>query len=229
MRYPILFFLSVLILAYSCKKDDPKPPASNPNLVEDNYFLAVDDTISLGMFVGDNDYKFDFGDSAGWDGQWTSHHFSKRGTYKLRVSIAGDPEHKVVDSSTILVGDRYVTKIKLVDPALLVKKNGDPWDNDGSGPDFYIAIQSGSKSYATEPVNDITNAMMPVEWEIPGALMLTKDKWTWSIREVVESSTYQPVVGWQFPGSGYKLDGTVYTWRLDYQKKTAVEVYWEIR
>jgi hypothetical protein len=127
------------------------------------------------------------------------------------------------------VGDRFVTRIKLLDPDLLVKKNGDPWDSDGSGPDFYFNISSGAGSYATKPINNVTTAMLPVEWKIDGGWPLTKDKWTWSLRDVVEGSTYQPIGSWQFKGAGYTMDGTLSPFKLAYVKSTSVEIYWEIR
>jgi hypothetical protein len=76
MKYLILFIPAALVFTSACKKDHTEPPPSSGfNFLEDSYFVAAEDTISLGFVVGAGNLAYDFNDSAGWNGQWSSHHF----------------------------------------------------------------------------------------------------------------------------------------------------------
>jgi PKD repeat protein len=93
-------------------------------------------------------YQWDFGDgSTGSTDIAPTHTYTESGEFIVSLIAFTEDDQKSTETRVINIGKRYLTGMYLTNINLL-DANGNPWDNDGTGPD--VLMQIGPSDFETE-------------------------------------------------------------------------------
>jgi len=137
----VTVFMAVSALLYfSCDKTDPLP-ISKADFKVTTIAPEVDEPIQFeNLSLNASSFAWDYG-----DGNFDSlvidpvHTYSEPGSYTVKMTAYTDDGQKSESLQDIDVGERYLTAMFLVN-INMVDENGEPWDDDGSGPDVLFQL-----------------------------------------------------------------------------------------
>lgn len=128
------------VLYFSCDKTDPLP-ISKADFKVTTIAPEVDEPIQFeNLSLNASSFAWDYG-----DGNVDSlvidpmHTYTEPGSYTVKMTAYTEDGQKSESLQDIDVGERYLTAMFLVN-INMVDENGDPWDDDGSGPDVLFQL-----------------------------------------------------------------------------------------
>ena len=164
-----LLLLSVFtLLLYSCKKEEPKPDAPTVDFTYSgaNTFAPASVTFTSNV-TGGNTYHWDFGDNATSTDANPTHTYTDGGVYTVTLKVTGEGG-TTQTQKTINIDDKptqaIITRITLNNMISVNPTTGQPWDDDGTGPDLFVRIaDANSNIYLTSNIiNNVTQ--LPINW-----------------------------------------------------------------
>jgi PKD domain len=153
----IIIALAISIIG-SCKKDNSEPPAPFIGIVINNPIKTQPDTVNFtATSTIPSTYTWNFGDGAAEVNGETVTHIFDIGYYYVTLSAVTDANR----SASIFKGvntSKYrravINNIKLFQVPL-TRSDGSPWETDGTKPDVYCEVSTGTRTGTTAT---ITNA-----------------------------------------------------------------------
>jgi len=164
----LLLFSVFTLLLYSCKKEEPKPDAPTVDFTYSgaNTFAPAQVTFTSNVTGGDT-YHWDFGDNATSTDANPIHTYTDGGVYTVTLKVTGEGG-TTQSQKTINIDDKptqaIITRITLNNMISVNPTTGQPWDDDGTGPDLFVRIaDANSNIYLTSNIiNNVTQ--LPINW-----------------------------------------------------------------
>jgi len=149
--------LLLVVLFFSCDKTDPLP-ISKADFSISTIAPEIDipvkfDNLSFNSAI----YKWDFGDGT-FDSLTVSpeHTYTDPGSYTVKLTAYTEDGQTSEAINDVDVGRRYLTGMFLMN-INMNDENGDPWDDDGSGPDVLYLL--GPVDQSNEDVGFLADSL----------------------------------------------------------------------
>ena len=178
-----LLFISVFtLLLYSCKKEEPKPDAPTVDFTYSGaYTFAPAQVTFTSNVTGGDTYHWDFGDNATSTDANPTHTYTDGGVYTVTLKVTGEGGTTQAQK-TINIDDKptqaIITRITLNNMININPTTGQPWDDDGTGPDVFCFIVDSNNSnniyYTGSLIQDVTQ--MPLVWTSNGNPTIPADR-----------------------------------------------------
>ena len=136
------------IYLVSCTEKDPFPLSSASFAI-----TTVSPEIHLpikfeNLSTNASTYKWDFGDGSESSTEIAPiHTYEESGDFIVSLTAFTEDDQESTETRVIKVGERYLTGMFLIN-INMKDSNGNPWDNDGSGPD--VLMQLGPVDFESE-------------------------------------------------------------------------------
>lgn len=167
-----LFSLVLATLLFGCKDDDPLPaPIAGWETLPNANRLEIGKPIKfVNLSTNADSFLWDFGDGNTSTGIAPSHTYSESGSYTVKLTATTVDNQTSEEVKVIEVRKRVLVGFTLANISF-VDANGEPWDDDGTGPDitFVLGPQSDvnlERTIWTDTIPDVTPAMLPLDWEL---------------------------------------------------------------
>ena len=137
-KYNLILLL--IILFFSCDKTDPLP-VSKAAFKITSIAPEVDVPVQFeNLSLNASSYAWDFGDGT-FDSLTIDpeHIYEDPGSYRVKMTAYTEDGQKSEALDDVDVGQRYLTGMFLIN-INMNDENGDPWDDDGSGPDVFYQL-----------------------------------------------------------------------------------------
>lgn len=183
MKKLALLMSTIVLLAFitSCGDDEPTGPTPTVDFEIDKPFAEVDDEITFTNNTVDGaSFSWDFGDGESSSLENPTHEYDEVGEYTVTLTATGSGGIESTSTETIIVGARFVTGFDIL---TITPENpdGNPWDEDGSAPDFvflFRRISDGADFIFSLPENFIGLDELPASIGVDGGTVeLTNEDW----------------------------------------------------
>lgn len=174
--------LASLVFIYSCSEKNPLP-ISQANFKITTVAPEVDVPIQFeNLSLNTSIYAWDFGD--GTTDSLTidpSHTYESPGDYLVKLTAYTEDGQKSEAIEEVSVGERYLTGMYLINIDM-VDEEGNPWDDDGSGPDVlyqlgptdattlddlvYVLLDSLNVGQLQTPIGITTENLVPEDYKL---------------------------------------------------------------
>ncbi|MBO3698631.1 PKD domain-containing protein [Roseivirga sp. E12] len=178
---PILILLTIIVFN-SCSGDDPTVVKPITSFQQDRFFIEVGETVTFtNTSENGQTYFWDFGDNTTSNEENPDHVYEELGEFVVRLTVTSSTGERIATTSSVLVGNRWALAIR-VDTINFMDSNGDPWDDDDTGPDlligFYEAINPNTNSFLNFG-NDYVESDFPAGGRLPPEfqVMFTDQDW----------------------------------------------------
>ncbi|MGD1844814.1 MAG: PKD domain-containing protein [Salibacteraceae bacterium] len=177
-------------------------------------------------------YRWDFGDGGTSEQPTPIHDYARKGTYTVTLRAFSENGNKSDEvSQTILIGEKYLTRIEVVNVSL-TNENGGFWDPDTSGPDlaFYFGPDSLPPNVfaSADTVADVDSASFPVAWDFSSQnIQLADSFWFFQLHDINTVGISDLMGSWKVIPKPKVDNPFVLTNPLN--AATEVRVYYEIR
>lgn len=181
-KYIHLYLIVVVLFITSCDSTDPLP-ISTANFKVTTIAPEVDLPVQFeNLSLKAASYAWDFGD--GTTDSLTidpSHTYDDPGSYMVTLSAYTDDGQKSESMQEVNVGKRYLTGMYIANISM-VDENGNPWDDDGSGPDVlfqlgptdaqslddlsFVYIDSLNVGFFQTPIGITVDDLVPADYEL---------------------------------------------------------------
>lgn len=139
MRYTISFVcLLFLAMLSSCSGDDTPVIKPITSFEQDRLFIEPGEAVTF-TNTSENGatYFWDFGDNTTSSEENPVHEYQETGEYIIRLTVTSSTGERIATTSSVLVGNRWALGIR-VESINFLDPDGNPWDEDDSGPDLLI-------------------------------------------------------------------------------------------
>lgn len=182
-KLPKLFALAAIILIYSCSGDDTPAVVPTPGFNQDRLFIEPGETVTFTNTSTDGQsFSWNFGDNSTVStDENPTHTFNSVGNFTITLSVTSSTGDVATTTSSVTVGNRYAVALAVTE-VLFVNGNGEPWDQDGSGPEilfgFFPAGQAEFDPFILG--DDLTADDLPIAGGIDVSLQVpfTNADWT---------------------------------------------------
>lgn len=165
---PFAIVSLVVVSISSCKKDNSEPATPFIGITVENKFKTQPDTVK---FIANStipcSYSWNFGDGSSDETGETVTHIFDIGYYYVTLTATSDANK----TASVLKGvntSKYkravINNVKFSQLPLL-KPDGSPWDSDGTRPDVFCEISTGTRKGTTATVEN-------ADWSSGGGLSL---------------------------------------------------------
>jgi len=164
------FILGLLVIfLFSCDKKDPLPISKvgfeviNKDKLE--RFVAVK---FVNLSTNASIYKWDFGDGT-FDSLGISpeHIYTEEGSYDITLTATTEDGQQTTETMSIDIKTRVLTAFSVANISF-VDEDGNPWDDDGTGPDLVFAFGEQTAELdewiITDTIVNVTPAHFPISW-----------------------------------------------------------------
>ncbi len=164
--------LFIIVLIFSCDKTDPLPISKagfeiiNESKLEKNIPVKF-----VNLSTNSATFKWDFGDGTSDSTNISPEHtYTEDGNFDVTLSATTEDgqistETQSLDIKTRVLVAFTVANISFVDP------DGNPWDDDGTGPDLVFIFGAQSADIEdfifTDTTHNLTPADLPLDWTFP--------------------------------------------------------------
>ncbi len=169
----LVLTIGVVIFISSCNETDPLPISkAGFEVIDENKLEKFVPVKFVNLSTNYATFRWDFGDGT-FDSLNISpeHTYLDDGIYDVSLIATTEDGQESTEIQSVDIKKRVlvaftVTNISFVD------ENGEPWDDDGTGPDlvFIFGAQSDedfSDYIFTDTVYNLTPADLPLDWEFP--------------------------------------------------------------
>ena len=181
---PKYLALILLALIYSCSSDDDTPGiVPVPNFTQNRLIIEPGEAVTFTNTSTDGqNYSWDFGDnSTSSTSENPTHTFNTVGTFTVTLTVTSNTGDAAASTSTVTVGNRFAVGLEISQIQVL-DDNGDPWDDDGSGPELLLGFfPTGQEEFETFILGqDLNSGDLPVGGSLDASsqVMLTNADWT---------------------------------------------------
>ncbi len=138
-RYILLIIFATVILT-SCKKDEPLPD-SLAGFEVSTSAPEIDLPVKFNnLSLNAARYEWDFGDGSSISQEISpSHTYAESDTYLVSLTSYNEDGKTSTEAKEVYIGQRYLTYFSILNINDL-DSLGNPWDQDGSGPDVYCIL-----------------------------------------------------------------------------------------
>lgn len=173
-----LLYLNIfLFVISSCRQDDTLCPPNHITPIQANYFKSGIDENKPGIGqsvyfsipkLHNARYFWDFGDGDVSTRRNPRKIFTEKGNYivKLRIEQASSDcfDARTIDIQRPLdIGSGLFIKTIRINNINFSKANGQPWDNDESGPDIFLKL---GNVFTSPVVENFSIKNLPYEWDL---------------------------------------------------------------
>lgn len=134
------FCIVLSILVVGCSQSDT--PAIKPitSFEQNRFFIEPGETVTFTNTSNNAvSYSWDFGDNTLSSRENPVHAYQELGEYVIRLTATSSTGERVATTSSVFVGNRWALGIR-VETINFLDSNGDPWDDDDTGPDLLIGF-----------------------------------------------------------------------------------------
>ncbi|MCG8306204.1 MAG: PKD domain-containing protein [Cytophagales bacterium] len=162
-----LLFASLLYFA--CDKTDPLPESKAGFEVQNADELERNIPVQfINQSTNAATFKWDFGDgNADSLNISPTHVYEQEGTYDVTLTAITQDGQTSTETKTIEIRKRVLVAFSVVNISF-VDQDGNPWDDDGTGPDLIFVFGAQSADIEdlifTDTTKNLTPADLPLEW-----------------------------------------------------------------
>jgi PKD repeat protein len=168
---PLLLLASVVLVS-ACKEDDPLPaPIAGWETMPSANRLEVGKPIRfVNLSTNADSYLWDFGDGNTSTEIAPSHTFDESGSFTVKLTATTKDNQTSEEVKVVEVKKRALVAFTIANISF-VNPDGEPWDDDGSGPDITFVFGPSSdvnfeRTIWTDTIPDVTPGMLPLDWEL---------------------------------------------------------------
>lgn len=166
----LVLMMAVVIFITSCSETDPLPlsvagfDVSNKNKLEK--YVPVD---FINQSINTATFKWDFGDGTFDSLNFSPQHtYDEEGSYDVTLTAITEDGQTSMETQSVDIKTRVLVAFSVTNISF-VNENGEPWDDDGTGPDliFIFGAQSADIEdiIITDTTKNLTPADFPLDWE----------------------------------------------------------------
>lgn len=139
-RIPITLSVIISLIAFSCTEKDPFPLANASFIVSSNAPERYHEVKFENLSTNAISYEWDFGDGSEMSKEIApTHTYEDSGDFIVSLKAYTEDDQVSTETQVIEVGERFLTGMYIINinPK---DSEGNPWDNDGSGPDVLMQL-----------------------------------------------------------------------------------------
>lgn len=167
----------------ACGDDEPSGPTPVVEFTQDRNFSEPGGAVTFTNTSTDAvEYFWEFGDGGISTDENPTHTYLETGNYTITLQARGSGGIESSTTSTIVVGSRFVTAIDFIKIGN-TDADGNPWDDDGTGPDLIFWIDETSNN--TNPrfftvIEDLEQTDLTIRgtFDPEGQFALTNQDWS---------------------------------------------------
>jgi hypothetical protein len=189
----------IVIFASSCNETDPLPISkAGFEVIDQNKLERFIPVRFVNLSTNAATFRWDFGDGT-FDSLNISpeHIFEEEGTYDVSLIATTQDGQESTEIQSVDIKTRVLVAFTIANVSF-VNQDGEPWDDDGTGPDlvFLFGAQSADfESYiVTDTAKNLTPADFPLEWEFQegSGMELTNETYDLALLDADPEKTVDP-------------------------------------
>jgi len=179
-----LLILTIILTVYSCKEDEKPAVIPTTTFTHDRTFIETNEDITFTNNSSDAvSYSWDFGDnSSPSTSENPVHTYTTTGNFLITLTGTSETGDETISTSTVTVGNRWTVGLG-IEFIPFTDLNGDPWDDDDTGPDLFFGFAKATaqsfRPYTVTDGLDLVASDFPFGGTIPPANqeILTNEDW----------------------------------------------------
>lgn len=166
----LVLTIGVVIFISSCNETDPLPISkAGFEVIDQNKLEKFVPVKFVNLSTNSATFRWDFGDGT-FDSLNISpeHTYLDEGTYDVSLIATTEDGQESTEIQSVDIKKRVLVAFSVTNISF-VDENGEPWDDDGTGPDlvFIFGAQSADLDdyIFTDTAKNLTPADLPLDWE----------------------------------------------------------------
>lgn len=166
----LVLTIGVVIFISSCNETDPLPISkAGFEVIDQNKLEKFVPVKFVNLSTNSATFRWDFGDGT-FDSLNISpeHTYLDEGTYDVSLIATTEDGQESTEIQSVDIKKRVLVAFSVTNISF-VDENGEPWDEDGTGPDlvFIFGAQSADLDdyIFTDTAKNLTPADLPLDWE----------------------------------------------------------------
>ena len=173
-----------LIFLYACGGGDDDQPQIIPTAAfsQDRQVIEANEVVSFTNSSSDAvSFLWNFGDNSTSANENPTHAYATTGNYTVTLTVTSSSGNEAMVTSSVTVGNRWVTEVA-IEAISFTNTNGEPWDDDGSGPELLFGFfPVGAQTFSTFVLGEnLTESDLPFGGPINAQdqIMFTNQDWS---------------------------------------------------
>ncbi|MFY0591196.1 PKD domain-containing protein [Roseivirga sp.] len=176
--------LTLIALVFSCKDDEAPAVIPTTLFTQDRDFIESNEDITFSNNSTDAvSYSWNFGDNSALSTDENPvHTYTSTGDFTVTLTATSETGDQSTSTRSVTVGERWVVALG-INAIPFTDQNGDPWDEDNSGPDLLFGFAKADAEtflpYNITDGLDIQPSDIPTGGTLPPANqeVLTDEDW----------------------------------------------------
>ena len=169
----VAFLLGTTLFMVSCSKDNPLPISKAGFEVQNASQLEKSVPVKfINLSTNAASFAWDFGDGTKDSTSIApSHVYQDAGTYDVTLRAITQDGQESTETKSVVIKTRVLVAFSVTNISF-INEEGNPWDDDDTGPDliFIFGAQSSATLddyIITDTVQNLTPADFPIDWDFP--------------------------------------------------------------